>query len=73
MDQLSARRPTARRYVWAGEVEDCKVGEVSNEAQGLARKKSEAGCESYNETAGEGPRENRRTRLVRQRRRDDAL
>lgn len=55
MDQFSARRPTARRYVWAAEVEDCKMGEVSNEAKGLARKKEEAGCESYNETAGEGP------------------
>lgn len=39
MDRFSARRPTARHYVWAGEVEDCKVGKVSNEAQGLARKK----------------------------------
>jgi hypothetical protein len=36
-------------------MEAWEVGEVSNEAQGLARKKEEAGCESYNETAGEGP------------------
>lgn len=49
------------------------MGEVSNGAQGLARKKEEAGCESYNETAGEGPIKNRRTRLVRQRQRDDGL
>lgn len=39
MNQLSARRPTARYYVWAGEMKVWEVGEVSNEAQGLARKK----------------------------------